>query len=110
MQEFSKSQKRRLRELTARLYELELKKSLTSIQHKFDEWEAGRLSSLELSQTLHDYDYGESRRLWARYQSNRQDALVARGYALGLLPQTDLGPDLLERLRSLIEFYQDEPE
>ena len=110
MHEFSKSHKSRLRHLAARLNELEVKESLAPLSRKFDDWKSGKITSLELSELLHEYDYRDSRRLWSRYQTKRQDSLVALGYVRGHLSETDIGPDLLMELQNLIQFYRDEPE
>jgi hypothetical protein len=110
MHEFSKSHKRRLRELSARLYERDLKESLSVLSRKFDDWKAGKISSLQLSELLHEYDYGESRRLWSRYDTKRYDMIVAHGFVRGFLTEADVGPDLIKELQNAIAFYRDEQE
>lgn len=110
MHEFSRSHKRRLRELSARLYERDLKESLTPLSRKFDDWKAGKISSLQLSQLLHEYDYGESRRLWSRYDTKRHDMIVAYGFVRGFLTEADIGSDLIKELQDAITFYREEQE
>jgi hypothetical protein len=108
MHELSKPHKRRLRELSARLYERELKEALASLSLKFDDWKAGKITSLELGDLLHDYDYGESRRLWSKYDTKRHDMIVAEGFVHGWLTEADIGPELLKALDNAIEFYRHE--
>jgi len=103
MHAFSRSEKRRLRDLTGVLYEREVKESLVPLARKFDEWKAGTITSLELSHILHEYDYGESRRLWSRYGAKREDLLVALGFVRGLLTEAEIGEDLFRELREKID-------
>jgi hypothetical protein len=105
MKEYSKSEKRRLRELAGIAYEREMKESLSAFIARVDDWKAGKITSLELSQLLHRYDYGESRKLWAVYQSPRHDMLVARAIAIGLLSEKEAGNDVVLLLKQQIAFY-----
>ena len=107
MHEFSKSHKRRLRELSARLYERDLKESLVPLSKKFHDWKEGKITSLELSELLHEYDDGESRKLWSRYDTNRYDMIVAHGFVGGFLTEDDIGPDLIKELENVIQFYRE---
>ena len=108
MHEFSKPHKQRLRELSARAHELALKESLNSLALKFDEWRAGKITSLKLNQLLHEYEYGESRRLWSFFNTKRHDMIIAHGFVHGLLTEAEIGVDLIKELDSAIQFYRDE--
>ncbi len=107
MHEFTKSHKRRLRILSEQLYEREVKDSLTDLSLKFDDWKSGKITSLELSHHLHEYDYGESRKLWTKYDSKRHDMLVAEGLVRGLITESDIGSDLIKELQVAINFYRE---
>ena len=106
MHNYSKSQMRRLRELSALLYERELKGSLSSLSHKFDDWKAGKVSSVEMGQLLHEYDYRESRRLWSKYDSPQHHMIVAHAFVKGILTENEIGQDLINELQPAIEFYR----
>jgi len=108
MKEYSKTEKRRLRELAEIAYERELRETLSAFAMKFDDWKAGKITSSELSQLLHEYDYGESRKLWGVYQSPRQDMLVARAIAIGLLSDKEVGDDVVLLLKQQIAFYKED--
>lgn len=108
MKEYSKSQRRHLRELRDIAYERELKESLSVLAAKFDDWKAGKITSLQLNQLLHEYDYGESRKLWAMYDIAQHDMLVARAIAIGLLSEHEVGEEIVLLLAQQIGFYKAE--
>ena len=108
MREFSKSQKRQLRDLSALVFERELKRSLAALSGHFGDWRAGKVTSLELAQHIHEYDYGESRRIGGKFQSKQYEMLVAQGFVEGLLTENEIGPDLFKELQPAIEFYRDD--
>ena len=108
MKEHSKSEKRRLRELADIAYERDLRNSLSAFSAKFDDWKVGKITSSQMSRLLHEYDYGESRRLWGMYQTPRHDMLVARAIAIGLLSEKEVGEDVVLLLSQQIAFYKED--
>lgn len=110
MQEFSKSEKRRLRELAAFAYERDVAKSLSMIASKFEDWKNGKVTALELNQNLHEYDRGESRELWSRYGSNQYDIQVASAIVRGLLTEVEAGKEIIAILSNQIQFFRSEAE
>ena len=57
MATLNKKMRRRLRELSGLAYERELHQELSQLAKKFDLWRNNEMSSGELSNALHDYDY-----------------------------------------------------
>jgi hypothetical protein len=108
MKEYSKNEKRRLRELADLAYERELKKSLAVLAAKFDDWKATKITSLELSQLLHEFDHGESRELRSMYDTPQHDMVVARALVKGILTKEEVGEDVAIFLERQIRFYQEE--
>ena len=108
MKEYSRTEKRRLRELAEIAYERELKKSLTVLAATFDQWKSSKITSLELSQLLHEFDRGESRDLWSMYDTPEHDMVVARALVKGILTNKDVGEELAGVLQPHIRFYEGE--
>ena len=106
MQHFTKSQRRRLRELSSVAYEREVNASLQPLAEKFNDWRNGKLSSLALSGAIHDYDYGDSRFLWGKYSSKYHDILVAGAIARGFLTEEEVGDELMKLLSNAVAFMK----
>ena len=106
MAEFSKSEKKRLRELAALAYERDVANSLSKIASQVDEWKNGKITALQLSEALHEYDRGESRDIWSRYDSNQYDIEVASAIVRGLLTEVEVGKDVLTLLSNQIQFLK----
>ena len=108
MKQYSRSEKRRLRELASLAYDRELMKILTVVAAKVDEWKAMKITSLELSQLLHEFDRGESRDLWSMYDTPQHDMLVARALVKAILTKKEIGEHLAGLLEPHIRFYENE--
>lgn len=108
MSDFSKSERRALRELAGHVYEAEAGRLLGELEASFKEWRAGEKLSSDLLQDIHEFHQHGSRELWSIYQSLKEPAIVARGIALGLLQEEQVAPELLAKLKSKIEVFQDE--
>ena len=108
MQDFSKSEKKRLRELAALAYKRDVSNSLSKLAAKFDEWKSGAVTALQLNEALHEYDRGESRDLWSRYDSNQFDIQVASAIVRGLLTDAEVGKEILTLLLTQIQFLKSE--
>jgi hypothetical protein len=105
MLEFSKAEKRLLREIASAVYESEAQRVLEGLEAKFLRWRAGEVASSELLAAIHEFHQVGSRDLWSRYQSLKEPEIVARGIALGFLPKRELPAPLLEKLAPLVEFF-----
>jgi hypothetical protein len=105
MLEFSKTENKLLREVAGAVYEAEAQRVLEGLEAEFLRWRAGEVASSELLAAIHEFHQVASRDLWSRYQSLKGPELVARGIALGLLPERELPAPLLEKLAPLVEFF-----
>ncbi len=110
MQEFSKSEKKRLRELAALAYERDLGESLSKIALKVDEWRNGSITAVQLNEALHEYHQREARNVWSRYQTDQYDIQVAGAVVRGLLTETELGKEVIATLSNQIKFFRSEAE
>jgi hypothetical protein len=105
--EFTKRERAQLRELAGDTYEAELGTLLGELAHSFDDWRAGKLLSSELSQAIHDFHQGESRRLWSMYQTLKEHDIVAHGIALGVLSEDRVSLGLRRKLDSFIGRFRE---
>jgi hypothetical protein len=108
MREYSKQIKRLIREFAARAYEAELGQALGELEAQFAAWRNGEISAFELSDHIHTFHQCPARELWGRYNARIDDTLVAHAIVTGLLPRETIPAELLEALRPIIVFYQDE--
>lgn len=103
-----KNTRRRLRELSGLAYERELHQELSQLAKKFDLWRKNEISSGELSDALHEHDYGPSRRLFGLYNDLKPEFTIARAVALKLLTREEVGEKLLEVLAQSIRFFEED--
>lgn len=105
MREFTKAERRTLRELAGRAYEADARAVLAELEGEFARWRSGELESEELLTTIHEFHQGQSRELWSRYQSLKDPEIVARGVSLGWLSNDELPERLRAELQPLIELF-----
>jgi hypothetical protein len=60
-------------------------------------------SSFEISDLIHEFHQGPSRKIWSTYQSLKPDVLVARAVAFGVLPREAVPAELADALVGQIE-------
>jgi hypothetical protein len=101
-----KQTRTRLRELADQAYEEELRRALTPLAEAFERWRARTASSFEISDLIHEFHQGPSRRIWGTYNALKPDALVARAVALGLLAGETLPAELAASLAQHIEAFK----
>ncbi|MGD1148044.1 MAG: hypothetical protein ABR961_08855 [Thermoanaerobaculaceae bacterium] len=102
-----KTVRRQLRELAAHAYEEELRQALAPLAAAFERWKVRAASSFEVSDLIHEFHQGPSRRIWGTYNALKPDALVARAVALGLLAPGSLPPEVATSLAQKIETFRE---
>ena len=102
--EFSKAERKTLRELSAFAYEAEAHQMLEELDAEFQSWRAGEMESSELLRAIHEFHQDQSRELWSRYQALKEPEIVARGLALGPLKEP-VPEELHAKLAPLVEFF-----
>ena len=105
MTEFTKAERKVLRELAARVYEADAHAVLEELEREFSRWRNGELESSDLLAAIHDFHQGQSRELWSRYQALKDPEVVARGVALGLLKEEEVPERVRAELGPLIELF-----
>lgn len=104
---YTKTQKKKLRELAGIANERELDLELEILYHHFENWRNKKKSSFELSDLIHKFHQGPSREIWKMYTYSDPDTAVSRAVALGLLKKEDIPKNLLDILNSKIGFFAD---
>jgi hypothetical protein len=97
--EFTKTERRELRELASEVYEAEAHGYLEELDEDFARWRTGEMLSSDLLTSIHQFHQHQNRDLWSSYQGVGDDMAVERGLRLGLIPEARLSPRLLEKLR-----------
>jgi hypothetical protein len=104
--EFTKAQRRRLRELGAIAYERDLSAELSKLETEFGRWRAGEIDAHELSDRIHRFHQGPARKLFSVYDHSNLDFAVAHAIHRGLITEEETGADAKEMLRVHLTFLR----
>jgi hypothetical protein len=74
---------------------------LQDLELDFNRWRKREILSSELIDRIHEFHQGASRDLWSLYRGIREPEIVARGLALGFLPESSVSTELLAKLEPL---------
>jgi hypothetical protein len=105
--QFTKSQRRRLRQLGGVAYERELSAELSNIETEFGRWRAGEIDAHELSERIHRFHQGPARQLFSKYEQWNLDFAIADAIYRGLITEEEVGADVMDMLRIHLEFLRD---
>jgi hypothetical protein len=108
MPEIPKRVKRLLREHATMAHEEELRQALTPLSEAFGRWEKGQLSSLELTELIHEYHQGPARELFNRYGGSWLELPVAYAIHHGILQREKVPQELLDYLSRHLQFYEED--
>ncbi len=100
-----KKLRRLLRQLADRAYEEELRRELEPLHEAFEQWKRRALNSFELSDLIHNFHQGPSRRLFTKHNGANHEMIVALAIVNGILDRNKVRQELLDHLQSKIEFY-----
>ena len=103
--DFTKSERKKLRELAGEAYSRELHEALGDLDSAFSDWRASHIDGFQLSDFIHEFHDGISRDLYSLYNSMDSGFLVARAVARRLLARKEVPPKLLEGLAHMIEYF-----
>jgi hypothetical protein len=108
MGEMPKRVKRALREVAMRAHEEELRRAIVPLAEAFEQWRAGKVSSGELVDLIHNFHQGPARELFKRYNYGSLDLAVAYAIVTGVIDRGQVPDELIDHLRRAIEFYEAE--
>lgn len=101
--------RRRLRELSARAHEEELRRALLPLSRSFDEWRKGHLSSGDLALAVHEFERGPAREMFRRYNGAPATMNVAYALREGLLRREEVEDEVIAYLAGPLAFLGFEP-
>ncbi|WP_374666655.1 hypothetical protein [Ramlibacter sp.] len=110
MPDFTKPERRVLREIAGGVYEAEAGKLLARLEAKFRAWREGGIGAADLIGEIHQFHQHDSRELWSAYRFLREADIVARGVAMGFIPEDRVPGELLVKLMPMISFYRGGPD
>lgn len=105
--EFTKAQRRRLRELGGMAYERELSAELSNLETDFGRWRAGEIDAHDLWDHIHRFHQGPAQKLFSKYERSNIDFAIADAIHRGLITEEEAGADVIEMLRTHLGFLHD---
>ena len=102
--EFTKSEKRKLRELAKEAYSRELDTALRDLDSAFSDWRKHHVSGFQLEELIHEFHQGPARELFSDYSRLDPGFLVARAVGRHLLEEAEVPGPLLKALAPLIAY------
>jgi hypothetical protein len=105
--EFTKAQRRRLRELGTIAYERDRANELSKLESDFGRWRAGEIDAHVLSDHIHRFHQGPARKLFSVYDHSNLDFAVAHAIHRGVITEEEAGADAIEMLRVHLAFLRD---
>lgn len=106
--DFTKAQRRRIRELNGIAYERDLSDELTKLESEFKRWRDGEIGAFELLETIHRFHQGPSRELFSKYDHSNMDFAVAYAIHRGVLSEEEAGAGTIELLGSYLAFLREQ--
>ena len=106
MRDYPKPIKRQLRALAAVAHERDLRVHLQRLAQDFLDWQGGRLDTWELTDRIHKYYTGPSRKLYNQYDDRQADLNVAYALHRGVLKEAEVPPEVLQAIGNAIAFYR----
>jgi hypothetical protein len=104
---FTKSQRRRVRELCGLAYERDLSEALGQLEINFRRWRDGEIDAHELSELIHRFHQGLARELFGKYDLSNAEFAVADAIHRGVIPEEEAGAEVLTMLGSHLAFLRD---
>lgn len=102
----TRSERALLRQLAQEAWEAELHEELEQLFEDFLRWADDGMSAFELSDRIHQFHNGASRKLYGRHAGLDPVVAVARAIAMGVLKAEILGDALRTKLSDQIEAFR----
>ena len=105
--EFTKAQRRKLRELGAIAYERELAAELSKLEADFERWRSAEIDAHDLTERIHRFHQGPARQLFSKYERLNLDFAVAEAIHREFITEEEAGPDVIEMVGIHLRFLRD---
>ena len=104
---YTKSEKKNLRELAALAYERELAKALEELYKNFSQWKKGKVHAFDLQDYIHKFHDGISRELWNTYATGHNDFAVIQAVARGIILKKEIKDTLWPKIKRRVDILKD---
>ena len=101
-----KNIRRKIKELSLKAYEIELRKHLEKLYNNFKDWDNDKLKSGELSDLIHEFHHGPSREMYNYYNTVDPGMAVGRAIVLEYLSSEEIPEEVYPFISNSIEFYK----
>jgi hypothetical protein len=103
MQNMTKSQKRHLRELAVKAYEIELSSAIEAVHQSIQKWKKNEISCWDTDQEIHNYHDNVARDLYKTYvMLNDPEFAVTLAIAKGILNISEVREDCRQFVEGLL--------
>lgn len=106
--EFSKQDRRAIRNLADLAWERELRRELQTLSKTIHEMEGGSISPFEANDKIHRFHDGDSRRIFRQYSQPHPWLGICQAYADGVLTDDDIAAcsqSIQERIRAFVRLF-----
>ncbi|MFO8053003.1 MAG: hypothetical protein R6U54_03480 [Candidatus Omnitrophota bacterium] len=104
---FTKLERKELRRLSSLAYEHALAKALESLEEKFGQWKKNKITSFELSDSIHKFHNGIARDLWSFYRNGDDEMIVVHAVAKGILSREEIKGALWPKIEQKVNMLRD---
>lgn len=101
-----KNIRRKIKELSLKAYEVELRENLGKLYHKFKAWDNNKLKSGELSDLIHEFHDGPSQEMYKYYNTVDPEMAVGRAIVLNYYASEEIPEEVFPFISNSIEFYK----
>ena len=101
-----KSIRLKIKELSLKAYEMELREYLGKLYQSFQDWDNNKLKSGELTNLIHEFHNGPSREMYKYYNTVDPELAVARAYVLKYFDSDDIPEEVFPFISESIDFYK----
>lgn len=104
MKAFTKSQRKEVKRLSDLAHQRELEGAMEDLEANFGRWRKGEIDVFHLNELIHQFHNGVSRDLYKFYGLSEAHHGVAFGLARGIIDESEVDPEIREKLGELIDF------
>jgi hypothetical protein len=101
-----KNIRRKIKELSLKAYEIELRKHLGELYNNFKDWDNNKLKSAELSDLIHEFHHGASREMFNFYNSVDPGMAVGRAIVLNIISKEEISEEMYPYISNSIKYFE----
>ncbi|HKU36993.1 MAG TPA: hypothetical protein VJR89_02565 [Polyangiales bacterium] len=102
----TKAQMRELGRVAGLAYERELSAALSELDVYFQRWRAAEIEAHDVSDAIHKFHQGASRKLWSRYNGGDDYLVAVEAIATGVVERHEVAADLLQAMQPSFALFE----